>query len=489
MQVQNTTTGPIIISDIPGPQAGSGLTLQPGVVETIFDEDAEKSVELNSFIAAGSVVIVGANEPSTGSDVGGTPSADVTADLAANAAAAAAASAAAAVADGKAVAAQADADFATNEIAAVAVGGVIKSPRQSNGDPTAGGILPPFANSVGTAGRLKKNYITEIQGFEFEFESYEGMSPRLLGAMATGRSYGGLPYTLTRFNKAARQAMPALVSANLVNIFRATVGSTLPQTGANYIPEVDGVGNVLKSSLQVAHDDMEANGTAVLIEARGYFGPLAANVPTLDMTKNFRVVGAIGNNATSLFSAPGALITINGSSGYPAIRITKLTPGVVTLMLCNVRVLGVDAPAIELVGNVALRASNCFFDTVNSLTALPFPTIKMTTTGGAISILTDCGIHNSTPLGDLIRYEGSGGTNWISLHRGSNRNDGSGNLLNVVDGFSNFQMKNCNSEIFGSGMVVKNTPGTPITIQSSYSSAGPTKIFDTNVAVDTVEQI
>ncbi|HWZ29183.1 MAG TPA: hypothetical protein VNX15_11500, partial [Gemmatimonadales bacterium] len=84
MQIQNMTTGPIFISDMPGAQSGSPLVLPPGAVTTVFDADAAKSTQLNSFLLAGVVTNVGNNEPSTGTPVGTTPAADVTAELAAN---------------------------------------------------------------------------------------------------------------------------------------------------------------------------------------------------------------------------------------------------------------------------------------------------------------------------------------------------------------------------------------------------------------------
>ncbi len=464
MQIKNVTTGQIIISDLPGAQGGSGLSISADQTVTIFDEDAERSTQLQSLISAGSIQIIGADEPATGTSVGGTPAADVTADLQANAAAAAAA--------------QADIDL-------IADSGVLKSPRLMSADPNVGVSVFPFTPAIGAAGRIKKTYVAEIPGFEFEFESFEGMGPRLQGSLATGRMLGGLPYTTTRYTKAQRAAIPALVANGLVNIGRATVGTNPQIVGANYLPDFDVNGSVTKSALQKAHDDMEANGNAILIEIRGgYFGDFAGLLPHLSVTKNFRIMGAFGNGATSTFSQNTSLFTIFGNTGLPAIRVTKLTPGVVTLFLSNLRVQGFDAPAIELVGNVALRANNCMFDTTNDVSEDPFPTIRMQTTGGTISILTDCHMHNSTGGGDCVTYEGAGGTNWIRFDRGSHRLDSGGSFLNVIDGFASFQLNGAVIDLFSPGFVVKNTLGSPISVGVAQSISGPVSDFDANVTVN-----
>jgi hypothetical protein len=78
MQIKNTTTGLLIISDIPGAQGGSGLNVPAGETVAIFDEDAERSQQLESFIASGAILVVGAAEPATDTSVGQTPAADVT---------------------------------------------------------------------------------------------------------------------------------------------------------------------------------------------------------------------------------------------------------------------------------------------------------------------------------------------------------------------------------------------------------------------------
>jgi hypothetical protein len=66
MKIQNTTTGVIIIADLPGPQGGSGLSIPPGIILTIYNEDAEKSVQLGSLLSAGALVNLGPDEPSSG---------------------------------------------------------------------------------------------------------------------------------------------------------------------------------------------------------------------------------------------------------------------------------------------------------------------------------------------------------------------------------------------------------------------------------------
>jgi hypothetical protein len=66
MKLLNTTTGVIIISDLPNVQGGSGLVIPPGVLTTIYNEDAEKSQQLGSLLASGALSNVGPDEPSSG---------------------------------------------------------------------------------------------------------------------------------------------------------------------------------------------------------------------------------------------------------------------------------------------------------------------------------------------------------------------------------------------------------------------------------------
>lgn len=67
MQITNTSSGIVTIGDMPGGQSGQGLTIQPGAVVTVYDQDADKSVQLGSLIDAGLLTITGAAEPSAGS--------------------------------------------------------------------------------------------------------------------------------------------------------------------------------------------------------------------------------------------------------------------------------------------------------------------------------------------------------------------------------------------------------------------------------------
>lgn len=65
MRIKNVTTGNIIISDLPNGQ-GFGVSVPTLVEVLIFNEDAEKSVQLGSFLDAGLIVNLGPEEPSTG---------------------------------------------------------------------------------------------------------------------------------------------------------------------------------------------------------------------------------------------------------------------------------------------------------------------------------------------------------------------------------------------------------------------------------------
>lgn len=66
MRIKNTTTGNIIIADLPGYQLGAGLSVPADVEVLIFNEDAEKSIQLRSFLTAGTILNLGPEEPSTG---------------------------------------------------------------------------------------------------------------------------------------------------------------------------------------------------------------------------------------------------------------------------------------------------------------------------------------------------------------------------------------------------------------------------------------
>lgn len=66
MRIKNNTTGHIIIADLPGYQLGAGLSVPADVEVLIFNEDAEKSIQLRSFLTAGTILNLGPEEPSTG---------------------------------------------------------------------------------------------------------------------------------------------------------------------------------------------------------------------------------------------------------------------------------------------------------------------------------------------------------------------------------------------------------------------------------------
>lgn len=67
MHIKNVTTGTIILGDIPNVQGGSGLIMPAGSDIYIFNEDAEKSVQLGTFLISGGISNLGPDEPSTGS--------------------------------------------------------------------------------------------------------------------------------------------------------------------------------------------------------------------------------------------------------------------------------------------------------------------------------------------------------------------------------------------------------------------------------------
>lgn len=65
MRIKNNTTGNIIISDLPSGQ-GAGLSVPSQVEILIYNEDAEKSNQLGSFLTSGHILNLGPEEPSTG---------------------------------------------------------------------------------------------------------------------------------------------------------------------------------------------------------------------------------------------------------------------------------------------------------------------------------------------------------------------------------------------------------------------------------------
>lgn len=66
MIITNVSSGNVTISDLPGGQSGQGLTLGPGASATIYDQDADKSLQLGGLITAGLVSKTGTAEPSAG---------------------------------------------------------------------------------------------------------------------------------------------------------------------------------------------------------------------------------------------------------------------------------------------------------------------------------------------------------------------------------------------------------------------------------------
>ena len=71
MIIKNVSNGVITISDLVGAQGGDGVILQPGAQVTIFNEDAERSLQLGQLITAGLVTNLGSGEATTGTPVGG----------------------------------------------------------------------------------------------------------------------------------------------------------------------------------------------------------------------------------------------------------------------------------------------------------------------------------------------------------------------------------------------------------------------------------
>jgi len=66
MRIKNVTTGNIIISDLPNKQGSRGVPIPANVEILIFNEDAERSSELGSFLGSGALVNLGPEEPNTG---------------------------------------------------------------------------------------------------------------------------------------------------------------------------------------------------------------------------------------------------------------------------------------------------------------------------------------------------------------------------------------------------------------------------------------
>lgn len=66
MRIKNVTTGNIIISDLPNKQGSRGVPIPANVEVLIFNEDAERSQELGSFLTSGLILNLGPEEPNTG---------------------------------------------------------------------------------------------------------------------------------------------------------------------------------------------------------------------------------------------------------------------------------------------------------------------------------------------------------------------------------------------------------------------------------------
>ncbi len=66
MRIKNDTTGHILIGDLPNDQGSYGISLPATQELLIFNEDAEKSIQLGSFLTSGAILNLGSEEPSTG---------------------------------------------------------------------------------------------------------------------------------------------------------------------------------------------------------------------------------------------------------------------------------------------------------------------------------------------------------------------------------------------------------------------------------------
>jgi len=73
MKIKNNTSGIIAINDMGGGQSGQSLILQPGAEVVVYDEDAEKSPSLASYLTSGAITKTGTEEPSTGTPVENQP--------------------------------------------------------------------------------------------------------------------------------------------------------------------------------------------------------------------------------------------------------------------------------------------------------------------------------------------------------------------------------------------------------------------------------
>jgi len=72
MKIKNVTDGNIIIGDLLNSNNSHGLSLPSQVEALIFNEDAEKSRELGTFLTSGAILNLGSDEPSTGEPQSGT---------------------------------------------------------------------------------------------------------------------------------------------------------------------------------------------------------------------------------------------------------------------------------------------------------------------------------------------------------------------------------------------------------------------------------
>lgn len=66
MKIKNVTSGNILISDLPNSQGYFGLSIPSQVEILVYNEDAEKSAQLGSFLSSGAITTIDAGEPSSG---------------------------------------------------------------------------------------------------------------------------------------------------------------------------------------------------------------------------------------------------------------------------------------------------------------------------------------------------------------------------------------------------------------------------------------
>jgi hypothetical protein len=69
MKITNVSPGALVVSDISGGQSGQALVLPLGSTITIFNQQAQESLQLAAYITAGLVVVVNSDEPTTGTSV------------------------------------------------------------------------------------------------------------------------------------------------------------------------------------------------------------------------------------------------------------------------------------------------------------------------------------------------------------------------------------------------------------------------------------